>query len=238
MPVDASGSTVPVSNAGTFSVQCTSGCGGSGGTSSAFSSAFPADGTAIGFDDGTNMVPGNLNADGGVEVHLLNGGSGGTSSNFGSAFPSSGTAMGASDGTNMVALSVDGSGNLKTAQQGSVAVTGTFWQATQPVSAAALPLPSGAATETTLSAVNTTLGSPFQTGGSIGNSVFGATQSGSWSLAANQSVNVAQVNGVTPLMGAGNTGTGSPRVTIATDQTALAGMGVAATGGAVPANSN
>ena len=28
----------------------------------------------------------------------------------------------------------------------SVAVTGTFWQATQPVSAASLPLPSGAAT--------------------------------------------------------------------------------------------
>lgn len=37
-------------------------------------------------------------------------------------------------------------------------------------------------------------------------------------LPANQSVNVAQINGVTPLMGAGNTGTGSPRVTIATDQ--------------------
>lgn len=30
---------------------------------------------------------------------------------------------------------------------GSVAVTGTFWQATQPISAASLPLPSGAATE-------------------------------------------------------------------------------------------
>src|ERR1044072_6092987 len=29
---------------------------------------------------------------------------------------------------------------------GSVAVTGTFWQATQPVSAASLPLPSGAST--------------------------------------------------------------------------------------------
>lgn len=40
-------------------------------------------------------------------------------------------------------------------------------------------------------------------------------------LPANQSVNVAQINGVTPLMGAGNTGTGSPRVTIATDQAAL-----------------
>lgn len=38
---------------------------------------------------------------------------------------------------------------------GSVAVTGTFWQATQPISAAALPLPTGAATETTLAALNT-----------------------------------------------------------------------------------
>ncbi len=35
----------------------------------------------------------------------------------------------------------------------SVPVTGTFFQATQPVSAAALPLPSGASTETTLAAV-------------------------------------------------------------------------------------
>jgi hypothetical protein len=43
------------------------------------------------------------------------------------------------------------------------------------------------------------------------------TQSGSWALTANQSVNVAQINGVTPLMGAGATGTGSHRVTIATD---------------------
>ena len=37
----------------------------------------------------------------------------------------------------------------------SQAVTGTFFQATQPVSAVALPLPSGASTETTLSALNT-----------------------------------------------------------------------------------
>lgn len=40
-------------------------------------------------------------------------------------------------------------------------------------------------------------------------------------LTANQSVNVAQVNGVTPLMGNGVTGTGSPRVTIASDNTAF-----------------
>ena len=40
-------------------------------------------------------------------------------------------------------------------------------------------------------------------------------------LAANQSVNVAQINGVTTLMGNGVTGTGSQRVTIASDNTAF-----------------
>ena len=40
-------------------------------------------------------------------------------------------------------------------------------------------------------------------------------------LTANQSVNVAQVNGVTTLMGNGVTGTGSQRVTIASDNTAF-----------------
>ena len=34
-------------------------------------------------------------------------------------------------------------------------------------------------------------------------------------------MNVSQINGVTPLMGAGNTGTGSQRVTIASDQAAI-----------------
>lgn len=38
-------------------------------------------------------------------------------------------------------------------------------------------------------------------------------------LEANQSVNVAQINGVTPLMGNGATGTGSQRVTISDNQT-------------------
>jgi hypothetical protein len=43
---------------------------------------------------------------------------------------------------------------IQTALAGSLAVTGTFWQATQPVSASALPLPSGASTESTLSTLN------------------------------------------------------------------------------------
>lgn len=45
-------------------------------------------------------------------------------------------------------LVVDGSGVTQP-------VSGTFWQATQPVSAASLPLPTGASTETTLAALNT-----------------------------------------------------------------------------------
>jgi hypothetical protein len=44
-------------------------------------------------------------------------------------------------------FTVDGSGHTQP-------VSGTFWQATQPVSAAALPLPSGAATETTLASID------------------------------------------------------------------------------------
>src|SRR4051812_30261312 len=55
----------------------------------------------------------------------------------------------------------------------------------------------------------------------VKNATLAVTQSGAWSLSANQSVNVAQVNGVTPLMGNGVTGTGSPRVTIASDNTAF-----------------
>lgn len=42
--------------------------------------------------------------------------------------------------------------SIAPSSDGVFPVTGTFWQATQPVSAASLPLPSGAATETTLAA--------------------------------------------------------------------------------------
>jgi hypothetical protein len=43
-----------------------------------------------------------------------------------------------------------------------------------------ISLPTGAATNSELITINSTLGSPFQAGGSIGNTVFGATQSGTW----------------------------------------------------------
>jgi hypothetical protein len=80
------------------------------------------------------------------------------------------------------ALRVDGSAVTQP-------VSGTFWQATQPVS------------------------------GTVA-----ATQSGAWSLTANQSVNAAQINGVTPLMGNGATGTGALRVSIANDSTGIVAL--------------
>lgn len=52
--------------------------------------------------------------------------------------------------------------------------------------------------------------------------------------ATNASVNVAQMNGVAVSMGSGTNGTGVQRVTIATDQGALAAWGKGATAAAVP----
>jgi len=98
------------------------------------------------------------------------GGGTGTSSNFGAAFPSAGTAAGFSDGTNMQGARVfdldTGGGtqyvtgmNLRFSAGGGSVEAGTAANplrvdptgtTTQPVSAASLPLPTGAATEATL----------------------------------------------------------------------------------------
>lgn len=82
-------------------------------------------------------------------------------------------------------------------------------QSAVPVSAASLPLPTGAATETTLAAINTKLPA-------LGQAAMAASQP--VVIANNQSTipsNISQINAVTPLMGAGPTGTGSMRQTIA-----------------------
>ena len=79
-------------------------------------------------------------------------------------------------------------------------------------------------------------GSNVSTGtGAGGAGIPRVTISNDSSLAANQSVNVNQINSVTPLMGNGTTGTGSQRVTIASDNSNAAGIGGSATGAAVPA---
>ncbi len=55
-------------------------------------------------------------------------------------------------------------------------------------------------------------------------------------LPANQSVNVSQINGVTTLMGNGTTGTGSQRVTIASDNSPITGMAVSTQGSSSTTN--
>lgn len=55
--------------------------------------------------------------------------------------------------------------------------------------------------------------------------VIASNQSAVTVSATNLSTNVAQINGVTPLMGNGATGTGSPRVTIVSDGTAISTTG-------------
>lgn len=69
-----------------------------------------------------------------------------------------GTIALAKNSSNVVhALAIDGSGNLNVnvAASATVPVSGTFWQATQPVSAASLPLPAGAATSAKQPALGT-----------------------------------------------------------------------------------
>jgi len=146
VPVTDNGGSLTVDNAGTFAVRLTDGAGnaltsaargaeralsvqvvdgsgaqvtsfgGGGSTTSNFSSAFPASGTAVGAKDstGANMVPLNLDASGNLKVNVAAGGaSGGTSSSFAAAFPGSGTAIGAKNGSNMVSVAADASGNLQ-----------------------------------------------------------------------------------------------------------------------------
>ena len=139
-----------------------------------------------------------------VRVNVVAGGSGGGGSNAaasatGAAVPTSADYVGFNSAGNLIGVSsanplpVTGaitntafgiSGTLPafastpTVNIGTaptIAVTGAFYQATQPISAANLPLPTGAATAAGLTTINTTLGTPFQAGGSIGNTAFAAT---------------------------------------------------------------
>lgn len=85
--------------------------------------------------------------------------------------------------------------------------------------------------------VTASQGGPFTVSGSVstaGNVSINAGTSVIGALVANQSVNVAQVNGAAPSMGSGVNGTGVQRMTVATDQ---AYMGVSVTA-ALPTGAN
>jgi spore maturation protein SpmB len=124
------------------------------------------------------------------------------------------------DGANLRGLKTDASGVLSTSANQS----GT-WNLNN--ISGTISLPTGASTESTLSGLSAkfgALGQTTMTGSApvvIASNQSAIPVSGSVSIQANASVNVAQINGITTLMGNGITGTGSQRVTIASDNTAF-----------------
>lgn len=137
LSVDASGTTIPVS--GTFWQA----------TQPVSLASLPA------LAAGSNTI-GNVNINGTVPVSGTVTATNPSVSATGSAVPASATMIGGSDGTNLRALKTSSSGVLSVDASGTtVPVSGTFWQATQPISAASLPLPSGAATSAKQPALGT-----------------------------------------------------------------------------------
>jgi hypothetical protein len=111
------------------------------------SAAAPTGTVAFGKTAANIVKPFSLDTSGNLNVNLANGtisGGNAAASPTGAAVPASADYVGFNDSGNLTGVST--SKPLPVAQQGSVAVTGTFWQATQPVSASTLPLPAGAST--------------------------------------------------------------------------------------------
>lgn len=114
---------------------------------------------------------------------------------------------------------------------GSVAVTGTITaNAGTNLNTSALALDSTVAKDASLSTLNTSVNTLLKPASTLAavttvgavTAITNALPTGAnviGALTANQSVNAAQINGVTPLMGNGVTGTGSLRVTLASDTT-------------------
>jgi hypothetical protein len=163
--------------------------------------------------------------------------------------------------TNLVALSVDLAGNLRTstsiAANSSVNVNqiagtttsvnnGVVGAGTQRVTIAndstgMLATVTTVGTVTTVTAV-TAITNALPVGANvIGKVSIDQATPGTTNLvalAANQSVNVAQINGVTPLMGNGASGTGAQRVTIANDSTGVIAITGTATVAGAKTNDN
>lgn len=158
----------------------------------------------------------------------------------------------------MTALKVDGSAVTQpvsgTFWQATQPVSGTFWQATQPVSGT-ITANIGTSGSLALDATLTggTQQSKITDGTNVATVKAASTAAGATdkalvvaispnntvpvSLAANQSVNVAQMNGVTVTMGNGASGAGVQRVTLASDSTGQVALAAgSATIGALTAN--
>lgn len=212
--------------AAVFHVICDSGCsggGGGGGTSSLFDAAFPASGTAIGLSDGTDMVSwrGDVTNGGWVNIKAsvplavtgtfwqavqpVSGTVAATQSgawNIGSVttLPAITGTVTANAGTNLntSALALESGGNLATAATG----IGTINTNIGSPGATVCATDTGSCNlnallqrnNSRISSMITALGSPFQAGGSIGNTAFGI--SGTLpAFAATPTFNLGTLNG-------------------------------------------
>jgi len=184
-----------------------------------------ADITATGNITTQNLVPaGTATANSAVETATLNGQTTLTVQVTGT-YTGALSLQGTVDGTNwitiatgVVFINVNTGTTLATITSALVGIFQTDCAGMNKVRITGLAAMSGTATVTMRASVGTgvvALDMPIP----AGTAIIGA-------LSANQSVNVAQFNGVTPLMGAGNNGTGAQRVSIATDQTAVTTAGV------------
>lgn len=118
---------------------------------------------------------------------------------FGIALPGNGGAVAGGTSTNPIAVSIP---NGATVNQGTPAGLTSAW--TVSVTDGATTMPTGASSA---HSIHTT----------IDNASLAVTQSGTWSLAANQSVNVAQIAGTTTSVNHGTVDAGTQRVAIAKD---------------------
>lgn len=225
--------------------------GGSGGTSSSYGSSFPATGTAVGASDGTNMqalqVESSSNKN--LRVGLYSG------SNEATVTGSNALKVDGSAVTQPVSGTVTanaGSGTF-TNQQSNITADYDSGAGTQNVTMFGIGLPaSGGAvaggtssnplrtdpTGTTTQPVSGTVTANIGTSGSLALESGGnlATLAGAVSSSKMQA-NVSQINGVTPSMGNGASGTGVQRVTIANDSTGQVALAAGSnTIGALTAN--
>lgn len=146
----------------------------------------------------------------------------------------------------------DSSGAVIVAAAGSptasaMSVQGNASGVPVPISAASLPLPTGAASAAKQPALGTAGAASADVISVQGVASMTPIKVDLTATSANavavkvdnsavtQPANITQINGVALLANAGNTGTGSPRVTISTDQAAIATAGQGATGAVVPA---
>ncbi len=138
---------------------------GSGGTSSTFGAAVPATGTAVGFQDNSgNMALGLLDASGNLKVNVAAGGAGG-----GAVTVADGADV--AEGATTDAAVLDAAGTVNSHARGIVKILADVWDsvnhflkvniqnASLAITAASLPLPSGAATSAKQDTGNTSLSS-------------------------------------------------------------------------------